>query len=242
LFIAFAFISVIVPLIEEALKPIGVWFLAGQKLNPTQGFAFGVLCGVGFGLFENLGNTSAGGEMWAVLASTRITTLLLHCLTTGMVGWALASAWTQRRYVRLGITYAVAVVIHGLWNGMAVLSAIGSLEGQVSIKIPTNLQQIGSLATIGIIAMGAFNLVLYLGINTALRNNLGTRALPISGEGATPSFTTGGSAPIEQNHLSTSFNLTTNPSLSSDTLSLPSNEEQHLSTIDTLPKDPESTP
>jgi hypothetical protein len=74
LFAAFAFISVIVPIIEEALKPIGVWFLADQKLTPAQGFAFGVLCGAGFGLFENLGNTSGGSEVWAILASTRITT------------------------------------------------------------------------------------------------------------------------------------------------------------------------
>jgi RsiW-degrading membrane proteinase PrsW (M82 family) len=76
LFVAFAFISVIVPIIEEALKPIGVWFQAGQKLTPAQGFAYGVLCGAGFGLFENLGNTSGGGEAWAILVATRITTFL----------------------------------------------------------------------------------------------------------------------------------------------------------------------
>ena len=117
LFLAFAFISVIIPLIEEALKPIGVWFQAGQKITPAQGFAYGVLCGAGFGLFENLGNTSVGGEMWVVLASTRITTLLLHSLTTGLVGWALASAWSQKRYLRLGLVYTFAVLLHGIWNG-----------------------------------------------------------------------------------------------------------------------------
>ena len=239
LLVAFAFISVIVPLIEEALKPIGVWFLAGQKLNPAQGFAFGVLCGAGFGLFENLGNTSPGGEAWAILASTRITTLLLHCLTTGLVGWALASAWSQKRYLRLGITYAFAVVIHGLWNGMAVLSAISSLEGQVSIEIPANLQQIGSLATIGVIALGAFNLVLYVGFNTVLRNNLTTQVSPRTGDLATSSFTAGVSTPSEQNQSSTPRNIKTSLALSLDIPSLPSSNEQHLTTTDNLPKDPE---
>jgi hypothetical protein len=46
IFLGFAFISVIVPLIEEALKPIGIWILAGQKITQAHGFAYGVLCGL----------------------------------------------------------------------------------------------------------------------------------------------------------------------------------------------------
>jgi hypothetical protein len=171
LFIGFSFISVIVPIIEETFKPIGVWFVAGKNLAPAQGFAYGVLCGAGFGLFENLGNTSAGGETWALLVSTRITTLLLHCLTTGMVGWALASAWSEKRYLRLASTFAFAVVVHGLWNGMAVLSAVASLEFQAEIKIPANLINFGNYAAIGIIILGVFNLVLYIAFNSFLRKN-----------------------------------------------------------------------
>ena len=180
LFIAFAFISVIVPLIEEALKPIGVWFLLGQKLTPAQGFAFGILSGAGFGLFENLGNTSSGGEAWVLLASTRIVTLLLHCLTAGVVGWALASAWSHKRYLRLGVTYALAVILHGLWNGMAVLSSISSLHGQVNISIPASLQQFGSLSSIGIVALGAFNLVFFLGFSLVLRKSTIGKASPLA--------------------------------------------------------------
>jgi hypothetical protein len=172
LFAALAFISVIVPIIEEALKPLGVWMLAGQRITPAQGFAFGVLCGAGFGLFENLGNTSGASETWALLASTRISTILLHCLTTGMVGWALASAWSQKRYLRLGATYAFAVLLHGSWNGMAVLSSISSLQGQVEVVIPTYLQQIGNFASIGIIVLLIFNLILYISFNTVLRKKI----------------------------------------------------------------------
>jgi hypothetical protein len=169
LFILFAFISLLVPMIEEALKPIGVWFLVGQKITPAQGFGYGILSGAGFGLFENLGNTSNGGDAWALLASSRISTLLLHCFTAGLVGWALVSAWTQRRYLRLVITYAIAVLVHGLWNGMAVLSAISSVQSLTDISISPSLLQIGSASAIGIVALGALILVLFIGFNAVLR-------------------------------------------------------------------------
>lgn len=239
LFIAFAFISVIVPIIEEALKPIGVWFLAGQKLSPAQGFAYGVLCGAGFGLFENLGNTSGGGDTWAILASTRITTLLLHCLTTGLVGWALASAWSQKRYLRLGITYAFTVVVHGLWNGMAVLNAISSLEGQVNIEVSINLLQIGSLSSIGIIALGTFNLILYISFNAFLRNSIKTKPSFSTGNADTTILTMSGSIPTDQVETTiVPFMITPPPSV--DIPSQPSTVKQNLSVKDNNPTKPES--
>lgn len=175
LFLVFAYISLVVPMLEEALKPLGVWFLARVKITPAQGFAYGVLCGAGFGLFENLGNTSGGGDTWVVLASARITTLLLHSLNTGLVGWALASAWSQKRYLRLGIVYAYAVLMHGTWNGLAVLSFISSLESLTGISIPANLLQLGNLAAIGIAALGAFNLVFFIVFSNAMRRSVRER-------------------------------------------------------------------
>ncbi|OGN98951.1 MAG: hypothetical protein A2Z71_00730 [Chloroflexi bacterium RBG_13_50_21] len=240
LFIAFTFISVIVPLLEEALKPIGVWFMAGQKINPAEGFALGVLCGAGFGLFENLGNTSVGGETWVILASTRITTLLLHCLTTGMVGWALASAWSEKRYLRLGITYAFAVVVHGLWNGMAVLSAISSLEGQVDILLPANLQQIGDLAVVGVIILGVFNLVLFLGFNTVLRNSSYAKTALSTSEGEVPGLNPSGLIPMEQGESINQVTNSPSPLSSVETSSLPVIDGQSFSPIENPPTEPET--
>jgi hypothetical protein len=242
LFVAFAFISVIVPIIEEALKPIGVWFQAGQKLTPAQGFAYGVLCGAGFGLFENLGNTSGGGEAWAILVATRITTLLLHCLTTGLVGWALASAWSQKRYLRLGTTYAFAILMHGLWNGMAVLSSISSLKGQVNIEIPATLLQIGSFATIAIVALSAFNLVFYISFNAILRNNIKTKASLSAGDGEAPSLTMSGSISTEQIEFSSPPSRTSSPPVTVDTPPLPSSDAQPFTAIENPPNNPESNP
>ena len=242
--IGLAFISVLVPIIEETLKPLGVWFLAGQKITPAQGFGYGVISGAGFGLFENLGNTSAGGDAWALLAASRITTLLLHCFTAGLVGWALASAWSQRRYLRLGITFALAVLVHGLWNGMAVLSAASSLQSVANISIPASLQQLGALASVGIIALGVLVLVLYVGFNAVLRRNSPAMISPPPDDGRTP-------IPPGNESLAppagTAYLLTSeiNPSLPlkpGEIPSLPESSPHHQSTGENPPNAPGTNP
>ncbi|MFZ2097028.1 MAG: PrsW family glutamic-type intramembrane protease [Anaerolineales bacterium] len=237
IFLLFAFISVLVPMLEESLKPIGVWFLAGQKITPAQGFGYGVLSGAGFGLFENLGNTSSGGAEWALLASTRISTLLLHCFTAGLVGWALVSAWSQRRYLRLGLTYIIAIFIHGLWNGMAVLSTASSSQGLSNISIPTSLQQIGALSSYGIITLGVIVLVLYITANGILRHNARAPQPPPSPEG-------GGSSSLEDQTLppgeSESYQIVSDPAHSlsitpDNATQIPGRETDYLSTGEKYP-------
>lgn len=243
LFIMFAFISVLVPMLEEALKPTGVWFLSGQKITPAQGFGYGVLSGAGFGLFENLGNTSNGGEAWALLASARVSTLLLHCFTAGLVGWALASAWSQRRYLRLAITYAIAVLVHGLWNGMAVLSAASSLQGLSNISVPASLQQIGALSSVGIVALGAFVLVFYIGFNAILRRNLPTMNPATSGDGQASNLPGSGSLPTplgEPSEPPSEINSSI-PLPSPDYPKMPETDPQHLPTSGN-PPNTESNP
>jgi hypothetical protein len=187
IFLGFATISVLVPIIEETFKPLGVWFFSGQKIIPSQGFGFGVLSGAAFGLFENLGNTSSAGAGWALLATSRISTLLLHSFTAGLVGWALVSAWTQRRFLRLAISFTIAVSIHGLWNGLAVLSAAGSLEGVTSVPLPAGLQQIGTLATVGIFTLGLLVLVSFFAFNSVLRRSVIASAPPTP-DGGEPAY------------------------------------------------------
>jgi len=245
LFLVFAFISVLVPMLEEALKPLGVWFLFGQKITPAQGFGYGVLSGAGFGLFENLGNTSSGSEAWALLASTRISTLLLHCFTAGLVGWALASAWSQRRYLRLGITYAIAVLVHGLWNGMAVLSLVPSLQGLPNISIPTGLQQIGALSSTGIVALGALVLVFYIGFNAILRRSVPPMTTPSSGAGQAPDLPGDepSSLPSDESTQPPSETSSSLPLPPGDFPQMPENNPQQMPTIDNPPSTtPETNP
>jgi hypothetical protein len=244
LFLSFAFISVLVPLVEESLKPIGVWFLAGQKITPAMGFGYGVISGAGFGLFENLGNTSAGGDTWALLAATRITTLLLHCFTAGLVGWALASAWSQRRYLRLGVAFAIAVLIHGLWNGMAILSLASSLPDMVNISIPTSYQRLGSLADVGVIVLGVLVLVLFIGFNAGLRRTTPLMSPPPPGDGQPP-IPAGNDPQSHQNSGSSPITSDTNPSLpivSGDNATSPESDPNHQVPGENPPPNTETNP
>lgn len=113
---ALLLVGLLVPLIEELVKPLGVWLLARRKLTPAGGFVAGLLCGAGFALFENLTiSANAGGDLWAV-ALTRSGTSLVHIFTAGLMGWALASAWRHGKYGRVGVAYFIAVAVHATWN------------------------------------------------------------------------------------------------------------------------------
>jgi hypothetical protein len=246
LFIGFAFISFLVPLIEETLKPLGVWLLAGQKITAAQGFGYGVISGAGFGLFENLGNTSGGGEAWALLAATRITTLLLHCFTAGLVGWALASAWSQRRYLRLGVIFAIAVLVHGLWNGMAILSLVPSLQGVANVSIPSNLQRLGSYATFGIVALGVLILVFFIGINAVLRRSTLAMTPPPSPSGDDLAVTTPEelyqSAPVGESTLPSPDIYHSLPLHPDDNIHKPDSDPNHQNTGENPPTKTEKNP
>ena len=163
LFGIFSFAAVIVPMIEELLKPVGVWLLAGRDLSPAAGFVAGVLSGAGYALFESLA-LSSSGESWAFLVTARIGTAVIHILLTGMVGWALALAWRGGRYLRLAAAYLAAVLVHGAWNGMTLLTIFPSLMAVEEVQPELAfLYQLGSVAPVGlgVLAVGGFALLLW---------------------------------------------------------------------------------
>jgi hypothetical protein len=125
IFATLAFGAGIVPLIEETIKPIGVWLLAGRNLTPAAGFAAGAMSGAGYALFESLALSSSTNE-WLYLVVARIGTGVIHILTTALTGWALALAWREKRYIRLGAVYLLAVLIHASWNSLSLLSSFGA--------------------------------------------------------------------------------------------------------------------
>lgn len=118
----------VTPLLEELIKPVALWALAGRKLTPAEGFAGGALCGAAFALIESLMSLgSATGPEWAGLAVGRAGTGLLHIGTTALVGWGLASAWTEGKYLRLGLAFLGASAYHGLWNALSLLPAFAAV-------------------------------------------------------------------------------------------------------------------
>lgn len=129
------FVAVLVPLIEELLKPLGVWFLAGRWLTPASGFQAGVVSGGMFALLESLGYlASAPAEGFIGFALARSGTMLLHITTAGLVGWGVGSALGEKRYLRLALTYLGAVILHGVWNTVGILPALAEIPNLASLQ------------------------------------------------------------------------------------------------------------
>ena len=136
---AFAFAALFVPLVEELLKPIGVWFLVGSALNPARGFVAGVLCGAGYALFESLGLANSG-DLWSGLVIARMGTAAVHIFTTALTGWALAIAWKENRYLLLGAIYLLNVLVHGMWNAFTLTIVFTELP-----RVGSNFQRIARI-------------------------------------------------------------------------------------------------
>jgi len=158
-----AYGAVIVPMIEELVKPAGVWLLLRRGLTPAQGFAFGLLSGAAYAIFESLVLANASTD-WAILALARVGTALLHIVTTGLTGWALVQIWpsapgkTGKNAARLAITYLVVVCLHGLWNGLTLVTAWAGIMRQLESSSSGMLMQAGQLAPIG---LGILVLILF---------------------------------------------------------------------------------
>lgn len=128
IFAILAVVAGVMPMIEELVKPLALWVFAGQHLTPAQGFVGGALSGAAFALIESLFYLSTPvGESWFALAIGRTGTCLLHITTAALVGWAMANAWHSGAYLRLGATYLLAVALHGLWNGLSIISGLAAI-------------------------------------------------------------------------------------------------------------------
>jgi hypothetical protein len=163
--------SGLVPLIEELVKPLGLWVLAGKKLTPAQGFLAGLLSGAVFALLESLGSlASPSGQDWLGLVLGRTGTGILHTVNTGMVGWALASTWRDGRYLRLAAVYLLAAGLHGLWNVFGALLALPALLGPGSVTgIVAVFLRLGQIAPLVLLVLAILLFLILLSSNRRLR-------------------------------------------------------------------------
>jgi hypothetical protein len=167
-FTIFAFAAGIVPIIEETLKPLGVWLLPGRGTTPAEGFVAGLLCGAGYALFENLALASSS-QGWAFAVTARAGTSLLHMVTSGLMGWALVLAWSKARYGLMFLVYLTSITIHGLWNGLTLLSIsnILSLPGDHPLLI---VQKMGIAAPFGLVALLVVSMAILLAANRSFKS------------------------------------------------------------------------
>ncbi|MBL8062620.1 MAG: PrsW family intramembrane metalloprotease [Anaerolineales bacterium] len=167
--IGIGYIALLVPLIEELLKPLAVWLLGKRIASPAQGFALGMLSGAAFALIESLNASADGSTGWAIIVSARAGTSILHMTSSGLVGWGIASAFKEKRIGRLFGAYISAVLIHGVWNACAAgagISAIGE-----SIGRPDWVFNYTPALICGLMVMGLGMIAILLASNRKLQNN-----------------------------------------------------------------------
>jgi RsiW-degrading membrane proteinase PrsW (M82 family) len=140
-----------------------VWALARSKITPAQGFSAGLISGAAFALVESLGYLATpSGSGWLGVVVGRTGTGLLHVTTTGLIGWALASAWEEKHYRRLVLAYLGAVGLHSFWNIFGLLVALPLLIGQASVQTSTSVGFFVNLGQLAPFALGIEVILLLL--------------------------------------------------------------------------------
>jgi hypothetical protein len=166
--VGIGYIALIVPLIEELLKPLAVWIFATKIETPSQGFVMGLLSGAAFALVESLNASADGTTSWALIVSVRAGTSILHMTASGLVGWGIVSAFKEKRIGRLIAAYFSAVLIHGIWNASAAGTGIAAV-GE-SIGKPEWLLNFIPALLCGLLVLGVGMLTVLFASNRKLRN------------------------------------------------------------------------
>ncbi len=145
------FTAGIVPLVEEAIKPAGVWLLSGRDLTPRDGWVLGLLSGAGFALVENLGNLAIG-EGWTFLVIARGGATALHMFNTALIGYTFVLSRRQKRWRWVILAFIGTLLLHALWNSVAVIATVASLSSNsANAGWPVIYLVILGLASIGTI-------------------------------------------------------------------------------------------
>lgn len=139
-----AFLTLIVPAIEEVLKTASVWPLLPSRIRADEAFLGGALGGTGFALSEALFLTPPAGG-WILVASARAGATLMHATATGIAAWAAAEGLVRSRWARAGAGLLAAVALHGLWNAGAVAIGLSQLGLEIGVETPEEiLRSVGS--------------------------------------------------------------------------------------------------
>ncbi len=130
----FGMVALALPALEEGFKTMGVWLLSDHKISPAEGYVAGLFSGAGFALVEALLNSAqlAGGSPaeWLTFLLGRFGGTLLHTFNGGLMGWALASSWQDKRRGRTPGVFLLVLLVHALWNGAALANVFLSGQGE----------------------------------------------------------------------------------------------------------------
>lgn len=157
------YLSLLVPMIEEVLKTLAIWPLLRGPLTSGQAFLGGALGGAGYALFESLFLPQPGSD-WLPTMLARTGTPMIHAFNTGLVALGLALAVRQGKWLQLPLLYGLAVVLHGLWNFLALALGLSGYGidpelGLISLVPVSAPEVVASLGLIGLAALSLAGLI-----------------------------------------------------------------------------------
>lgn len=124
---ALVVIALVVPLLEELIKTVGIGLMAYRRPGKAQAILWGVSAGAGFSMMEGLFNTLTSLDAWALVGVLRIGATLLHCFTGALMGLAWHQALARRPWPVVGL-YAGSVAMHAAWNALSVGMTLVSFD------------------------------------------------------------------------------------------------------------------
>jgi len=146
------FVSVLIPVLEELIKPAAMLLLWKTPLTPQDGWRLGLLSGAGFALIESLGNTTVG-EGWVFLILGRAGASALHMFNTGLISYTVLLSREKKRVLPVLLALLGAILIHGLWNGITIFATVSSLETSTVLSgvWPPGFMILLALITLGLV-------------------------------------------------------------------------------------------
>jgi len=118
---------VIAPITEEFAKPLGIRFAERDISSLNDGIILGATAGLGFAATENLLyelvalGQGGWGAFWATALLRSFAACALHASATALTGQGYARASIGgRSWVSIIPFYLLAVILHGLYNYLAI--------------------------------------------------------------------------------------------------------------------------
>ncbi|HEX9039170.1 MAG TPA: PrsW family glutamic-type intramembrane protease [Ktedonobacterales bacterium] len=124
----FLVLSVVAPLVEEGVKPLGALLAIRRLRTPGEAFLVGLAAGIGFDMFETIGYIGMGQADWVTIAVERIGAGLLHGVGAGMGAlfwyYLINGKGVRLRWLRAAGAILYAIFQHGFFNGLALLGQV----------------------------------------------------------------------------------------------------------------------
>ena len=96
-------------------------------MRAREGFILGLISGGAFTLLESASLVSQiNANEWLSGVVLRSSTGMLHIGLSGLVGYGIARARSERRWGAMLLTLLGATSLHGLWNSMALLNGFST--------------------------------------------------------------------------------------------------------------------